>query len=217
MTTADPLTVAEAYLAEAGLLDAPGAVLYSGIDTLRPGPVYLLGLNPGGSEGSTLRDSLAGSRSGNNSYLDECWAPGGHEQPKGKATLQRRVRALCAAMKLDTRDVPASNLAFTRSTRTGTHLNFPEAVRLSLPVHRIFIDAIRPRFLMTFGQIDNFRQAVEITAIEQRSAEHGSWMAYRGSARIGEHRLAFGNIPHMSVWASDGRPDVVEWAIAGLT
>lgn len=46
---------AEAYLASqpiqggGTLLDASGAVLYSDVMTLVPGPVYFLGLNPGGS------------------------------------------------------------------------------------------------------------------------------------------------------------------------
>jgi hypothetical protein len=208
----DALTQAETYMEQVGLLDAPGAVLYSAAETLRPGPVYLLGLNPGGSGNETLRDSIAASRRGNNAYLDEAWTPGGHTQPIGCSTLQRRIQHLCAAMHLNTRDVPASNLVFTRSTRTGTHLNFGEALQLCRPVHDIFIGTIQPRYLMTFGSIANFREAVSITSIEERSAEHGQWMAYRGEARWGDHRLAFGNVPHMSLWASDKRSHIVDWA-----
>lgn len=209
----DPLSQAETYLQKAGLIDSPGAVLYSAASTLCPGPIYLLGLNPGGSEGATLRDSIAQSRTGHNAYLDEQWAPGGHLQPMGQATLQRRVQALCAAMGVDTRSVPASNLVFTRSTRTETHLDFSAALPLCLPVHKIFLKAIQPRFLMTFGSIDNFRGAVNITHSESRSAEHGTWKAHRGKAIVEGREIAFGNIPHMSLWASDKRPSVVQWAI----
>lgn len=73
---ASPLSHVELYLESAGLLDTPGKVLYSSEATLCRGPVYLLGLNPGGSEGATLRDSVAQSRSGHNAYLNEQWAPG---------------------------------------------------------------------------------------------------------------------------------------------
>lgn len=212
----DPLSRAEAYLEKAGLIDSPGAVLYSAAETLRPGPVYLLGLNPGGAEGSTLRDSIMRSRAQHNAYLDEEWAPGGHMQPKGQATLQRRIQNLCSIMGVDTRDVPASNLVFTRSTRISTHLSFPAALKLCLPVHDIFIDAIQPRFLMTFGSIANSKMAVNITHMEERSAKHGTWMAYRGKGTIAGREIAFGNVPHMSLWASDKRPEVVQWAIHGL-
>jgi hypothetical protein len=212
----DALTRAEAYLERVGLIDSPGAVLYSADFTLNPGPVYLLGLNPGGSEESTLRDSIQKSRAGRNAYLDEQWSPGGHIQPTGQATLQRRVQQLCAMMGLKTRDVPASNLVFTRSTRVGTHLNFGAALPVCLPVHEIFIEAIQPRFIMTFGSIDNFIPAVEVTYIERRSAEHGTWMVHRGRGRVAGRQVEFGNVPHMSLWASDKRPDVVRWVIESL-
>jgi hypothetical protein len=212
----DPLSRAEAYLEKAGLIDSPGAVLYSADETLRPGPVYLLGLNPGGAVDSTLRDSIMRSRAQNNAYLDEEWAPGGHVRPKGQATLQRRIQHLCSMMGIETRDVPASNLVFTRSTRVSTHLSFDAALKFCLPVHDIFIDAIRPRFLMTFGNIDNFKNAVAITHMEERSAQHHKWMAYRGNGTIAGREIAFGNVPHMSVWASDQRPEIVRWAIDAL-
>lgn len=214
--TAGALSRAEAYLERAGLIDSPGAVLYSADATLRPGPVYLLGLNPGGEEGHTLRDSILRSRAQHNAYLDEQWAPGGHIQPMGQATLQRRVQHLCAMMGMQTREVPASNLVFTRSTRVGTHLNFAAALPLCLPVHHIFIEAIRPRFLMTFGSIGNFASGVEITHLEHRSAQHGNWKAHRGIGVIGGREIAFGNVPHMSLWASDKRPEVMRWAFEGL-
>lgn len=211
-----PLDRAEAYLAEVGLIDQSGAVLYAGASTLRPGPVYLVGLNPGGSEGPSLRSSIAASRREHNAYLDEEWAPGGHWQPKGQATLQRRIQGLCARMGLDTRAVPASNLVFTRSSRLNKHLGFEEALRLCRPVHEIFVSAVQPRFLMTFGSIDNFERAVSITTIESRPADHGNWKAHRGTASLDGYSFAFGNVPHMSLWASDSRAEVVDWAIAGL-
>lgn len=211
----DALTKAAAYLASVDLLDAPGAVLYSSEATVRPGPVYLLGLNPGGAEDLTLRDSIARSRSGHNAYLDEQWAPGGHLRPRGQATLQRRVQGLCALMKLPTRDVPASNLVFTRSTRQSTHLDFQSALRLCQPVHHIFLEAIQPKFLMTFGSIENFREAATIRSVESRLAQHGTWKAHRGMATIGGRELRFGNVPHLSLWASDKRGDVVQWVLEG--
>ncbi len=212
----EPLDLAEKYLTEAGLIDQSGAVLYSGASTLRPGPIYLMGLNPGGSDGPSLRESIAASRREHNAYLDEEWAPGGHFQPMGQATLQRRVQNLCSRMGLDTRSVPASNLVFTRSSRLDKHLAFDEALKLCAPVHEIFIRAIKPRFMMTFGAIGNFKTAVTMTSIESRLANHGSWKAHRGTAMIDGLEFRFGNVPHLSLWGSDNRLEVVDWTLEGL-
>lgn len=208
------LDEAEAYLIEVGLIDRPGAVLYSAETTLAPGPVYLMGLNPGGSEGAALSQSLEKSRSGSNAYLDEVWAPGGRKRPKGQALLQRRIQSLCARLGRDTRDVPASNLAFTRSTGVATHPGFAGAVKLCQPVHKIFMDAIKPKFVMTFGNLKHFEGAVRVTEIESTDADHQGWKAHRGTANAFGHKVNFGNVPHLSVWASEYRMDVVDWVLA---
>lgn len=119
-------------------------------------------------------------------------------------------------MGVETRDTPASNLAFTRSTGLATHPGYAGAVELCAPVHALFMDAIRPRFVMTFGSLDHFASGVRIVSIESCDARHGSWKAHRGRAVAFGHEVAFGNVPHMSLWASDSRGDVVDWAIAGL-
>lgn len=207
------LDEAETLLASTGLLNEPGAVLYSGASTLCPGPVYLLGLNPGGSGGSTLQESLASARQEHNCYLDEQWSPGGRMQPRGQAVLQRRVQQLCAALGLDTRRVPASNLVFTRSTRLATHSNFQSAADACNGVHEIFLSEIQPSILFTYGSIENFRGLVQLSNLESRSAEHGTWMAHKGIAKFKGRIMKFVNIPHMSLWASDKRPNVINWIL----
>ncbi|MWV27476.1 hypothetical protein [Aurantiacibacter rhizosphaerae] len=212
----DVLDNAEIYLSDIGLINRPGAVLYSSDETLTKGPVYLLGLNPGGSESSTLQDSIDASRRGNNAFLDEEWAPGGHILPKGQSTMQRRIKALCGEMGVATRSTPASNLAFTRSTGVATHPGYRGAVKLCEPVHKMFIEAIEPLFLMTFGHIEHFASGIEIISQESRSADHGKWQAHRGEASAFGFYVRFGNVPHLSVWGSDTREDVVRWSIEGL-
>ncbi|MEM8825422.1 MAG: hypothetical protein AAGD40_00645, partial [Pseudomonadota bacterium] len=170
-------------------------------------------LNPGGNKGSSLAGSIRTARHGNNAYLDEVWSPNGRDQRRGQSVLQRRVQHLCRDMGQDTRDVPASNLAFTRSVDISTHADFDDAVRMCMPVHHIFLRAIRPVFLMTFGSIDHFRKAGFNGQYETRSAEHGGWKAYRGSTTVDGCNYLFGNVPHMSVWASDRRPAVMDWVL----
>lgn len=211
-----PLDEAETYLSSKGLLDQPGIVLYSGAETLVSGPVYLLGLNPGGDSATTLRQSIATARRGNNAYLDESWNPGGHFQPKGQATLQRRVQHLCRFLGLETRKVPASNLAFTRSRRLDGHHGYSDDVRLCLPVHQIFLRAIQPRMLVTFGNVQHFAHAFKISRQETKPAEHGDWKVHRGRIVIEGREVHFANIPHMSLWASDKRESVLRWAMDAI-
>jgi hypothetical protein len=211
-----PLSRAEDYLTQAGLLNEPGKVLYSSEVTLRSGPVYLLGLNPGGFEGATLGESVVQSRTGHNAYLDEQWSRKKRLQPIGDALLQRRIRHLCEVMNLDPRAVPASNLVFTRSSRINTHADFPTAVAMCTPVHVIFMEAIKPSFLMTFGSLANFRKAVTIIRCESRSAGHAAWKAHRGRLIFAGREVEFGNVPHMSLWASDKHLDVLRWTVAAM-
>ena len=209
----DTLKKAEAILAETGMLDQPGAVLYSGASTLRMSPAYLLGLNPGGSGGATLRDSIMASRREHNCYLDEQWSPGGRLQPMGQAVLQRRIQDVCARLGLQTRSVPASNLVFTRSTRLAAHPNFRSSAEVCKAVHEIFIEAIQPELLITYGAIENFGAQFNLSAVETASAEHGTWQAHRGLANIGGRAIRFANFPHFSIWASDKRADVMKWGL----
>ena len=63
------------------LLDKSGEVLYSGAASLKPGPIYFLGLNPGGDPEDPLLSSLTIAKSladlptkTENSYLDTIWS-----------------------------------------------------------------------------------------------------------------------------------------------
>ena len=127
--------------------------------------------------------------------------------------MQRRVQELCQEMRVATRSTPASNLAFTRSTGIASHPGYKGSVKLCEPVHKMFMEAIEPKFLMTFGQIDHFASGVEIISKESRCAQHGQWKAHRGEALAFGFRVRFGNVPHLSFWASNARKDVVRWAI----
>lgn len=203
----------EAYLDAVNLLDASGAVLYTGEQNLRQGPVYLLGLNPGGDSGGSLRESIASARTGHNAYTDEPWANRRASYKTGQAPLQLRVKRLCEQMGLEVAKVPASNLVFTRSRNTGAHLGFDEALDLCLPAHKIFMDTIRPSFLMTFGALRYFERASDELQVERRDARYGNWSAYRGRARLLGHELAFGNVPHMSYWDNRTRGEIVDWVL----
>ena len=85
------------HLHDAKIQDWCGKVLYSSINTLKKGPVYLLGYNPGGDpakESMTLAEHVSQSPPDWNEYVDAEWMPRGIRCPAGQALLQRRVRWL---------------------------------------------------------------------------------------------------------------------------
>lgn len=81
-----------------GLQEKSGSVFFSEQETLRPGPVYFLGINPGGSPDQNDRDEGILKniipRSGENAYY-EAWepcAPGAHP-------FQRNVKKFLGSLK----------------------------------------------------------------------------------------------------------------------
>jgi hypothetical protein len=175
-----------------------------------------MGLNPGGSAGASLRQSIAASRRGNNAYLDEEWEKDGRTLEKGEAVLQRRIQRIAELVGVDLREIPASNLVFTRSKRLGEHMDFGEALRRCLPAHEMFIRVIQPKLVFTFGNVSHFKNAFELFGVESRDAKHNRWQAHRGEAKLGDLTFHFGNVPHLSVWGGQSREDVLRWALEPL-
>ena len=94
-----------------------GRILLSPALTLRRGPLYLVGLNPGRKswskkkEESALVDNLV-SKGDCHAYTCEQWSP---RHLAGSDALQLRARWLCSEIGFDIRMVCASNLSFVRS------------------------------------------------------------------------------------------------------
>ncbi|WP_127103287.1 MULTISPECIES: hypothetical protein [unclassified Asaia] len=207
------LDQAEAYLASQAshgknsLLDASGAVLYSDVTTLKSGPVYFLGLNPGGSPESTpdgtLGHSLAASRSGLNAFLDQSWRDPPKTLRPGEAPLQRRIQMLFVMMGLEVRSVAASNLVFTRSRNLRLHENFTLAIAQCRPVHELFVQAIHPRIILTHGSRNAFRRGINADFFNFYEAHHAAWKIHSGVCTIAGRRIPVINMPHLSFWAID--------------
>jgi len=92
----------------APIIDRSGSVLYSAQSTLRPGKLYLLGLNPGGDPtrhhtiGEDL-DQLPHRK--RNAYIHESWE---RHREAGRAPLQQRVQWLMRKLGQDVEDVCAA-------------------------------------------------------------------------------------------------------------
>ncbi|WP_438381359.1 hypothetical protein ABHV46_10160 [Asaia sp. BMEF1] len=224
----DVLSEAEIFLAgqllEDGrqFLDHSGSILYSSVTTLAPGPVYFLGLNPGGSPQNnaerTLRHSLAEIRNGRNAFCDDIWGDWPGQYERGMAPLQRRVRGIFGKLGLDTRSVPATNLVFTRSRNIRAHSGFRHAISRCKPTHERFIQAVQPRLILTHGCCDFFKEAFDVRIRDEREAHHARWKARIGTCRVNDTEIGFANLPHLSLWASNApteqgsqRRAVIDW------
>jgi hypothetical protein len=190
------------------ILPRSGEVLYSAAATLRPGSVYLLGLNPGGSpEDPRLRElTIAKSLADlptktTNSYLDTTWV--------GRGLLQSRVIGLLKALDLDVKDVAASNLSFVRSkeAKTGQIRFFAD---VCWPVHEKILEIVKPRLVLAYGDETYWYLAKQLGGRNHAKYRcgHGSWSC-RNFAVGGRFQVA--SVPHLSWYAISNHPEVVDW------
>lgn len=150
---------------------APGAVLYSGLDTVRPGPVYVMGLNPGGDPKVTTR-SIADCwprRGRFSEYVHSCWVCEGpdvkcdHVDASGTVKAQhlvkhqRNVLAVMAALGRTPVDVLATNAVFARSKRVAslrddTGADLESWWKACWPMHQALLGIVRPRVIVSLGR-----------------------------------------------------------------
>ena len=77
------------------LLHKHGEVIYSSHETIKQGPVYLLGLNPGGDGFISIDEHIDGMLTRTtNAFIDDEFSSGGRKLAPGEAPLQKRVRWL---------------------------------------------------------------------------------------------------------------------------
>jgi hypothetical protein len=176
-----------------------GGVMLSGVDTLRPGSAYIMGLNPGGNPAApgyerSIFDSIHDRRDFS-CYTDECWqskcaGPAGQcEHLNGRKVKaeflvkhQRNAIAIATALGLDITDIFSANAIFARSTRLATlkeqtgH-DLEEWWAACWKVHQQFLAIVRPKVIISLGYGTN-SSAFGLLWREAKQPE------YR---RIGEH------------------------------
>lgn len=154
MLASDPLQFAK--LLDSRIGDRSGAVFYSGRSAFTAHrPIYLLGLNPGGSPISqaseTIGCDLAEWSSGPerwSAYTDRSWR--GSEP--GTYGIQPRIRHMFDRLELDLRDIPASNVLFVRSNDEAALAAEKQALLgLCWPVHRAIIGVLGVSTLICLG------------------------------------------------------------------
>ena len=139
------------------LLAHSGSVFYSGRKAFStPSRLYILGLNPGGSPNEQAAETVdwhtkkvLNGAADWSAYQDEEW----QGKPPGTFGMQPRVLHLLDQLKLEPRNVPASNVVFVRSAREKDIKNrFRPLAELCWPFHQAVIEELRVRVVLCFGQ-----------------------------------------------------------------
>jgi hypothetical protein len=173
MTVEDVRALVDEQLGPRGLAELSGSVLYSGIDTLRPGPFYIMGLNPGGAptEGTSSIASSIHERRPWSAYTQDCWVPActdpnpcghvgkeGRVDPRHLSRHQKHVGTLISALGTRPEEVFATNAIFARSKDEASlkaqadGMNSWKWWRASWPIHQRFLREVRPRWIITLGK-----------------------------------------------------------------
>lgn len=133
-----------------------GSLFYSGPSAFEGHrPLYILGLNPGGSPITQADETVAHDLTEWkaltkpwSAYLDESW----QGRPPGAHGMQPRMRHMFDQLGLNLREVPASNVVFVRSANEAA-LAAEKASLLSQcwPVHDAVIRDLDVRVILCLG------------------------------------------------------------------
>jgi hypothetical protein len=147
-----------AKLIPKSLMDVSGSVFYSGRNAFKtPKDLYILGLNPGGSQIKQREETISWHTEKTLSnlnpewseYKDESW----NRYPPGTYGLQPRILHLLCQLKISPYDVPASNICFVRSNREKTiSINLSNYAELCWPFHQSVIDTLKVKVILCFGK-----------------------------------------------------------------
>lgn len=201
------------------LVNQPGKILYSSHETLCQGDVYLLGYNPGGSEGPSISDSISNMLSQlDNAYLDEDWSNGAGDYKKGQAPLQKRVELLITALGYDLKAVCASNLIFAQSVNANGVSS--ALADVCWPVHEAIISIVKPKVILVFGNGApspfSYLHTKYQGQIESYDSGHGVWKVKTFTANIEGRSVRIIGFPHFSRYKPKGEGQMINWLKAQM-
>ncbi len=220
MDTNELVKKVSGLLSQQNLLNRSGAVLYSAAKTITKGDVYILGLNPGGTQGPTLAEHLEKLPAKiDNDYLATDWG----NRDGTLAPLQIRLAELLKVWNHYIEDVCASNLIFMQS-RDASGIQFPEDAALCWPVHEKLLEIVQPKRILVFGNssrspyrflFDKFgSNAFESIIL----AGHGNWKCRSFVATHLGRKVRVYGLPHLSRYSPlDSRGKVKEHIVEWLT
>jgi hypothetical protein len=198
----------------ADILSFGGRILYSSADTLRPGVLYLLGLNPGadpdGLDYRNIGESLdLLPLKTTNSYVHEKWD---ERAEPGDDKLQRRVRWLLESLDLETCTVCATNLIFARSDGEAG-CGYPRLADKCWPVHEKILGIVQPQAILCFGNLpfDYIQKRGGRGSVSTYPSGHGDWQCRSVRAQVAGRWVNVVGVPHLSRYDICGKTGVVSW------
>ena len=195
-----------------------GGILYTSHENLRPGPIYLLGFNPGGEGGPSLGSNIEEMLDyTENSYTDEAYTNRAVASGSGEAVLQKRVRRLLASIGWESGEVCASNLIFVQS-RDATGIE-RRLVDQCWPVHEAILDLVRPKLIIAFGNGEKDSTYAYLRNLLEgqeehpspRQAGHGNWSLKGWKTHWRGQPMYVAGIPHMSRYEPAKAPSIPAW------
>ncbi|MDZ4733248.1 MAG: hypothetical protein SGJ16_06660 [Nitrospirota bacterium] len=211
------------------------AVFYSNpTETLKPGELYLIGLNPGGSEKDKTGEDISYEKESFKAWQTmKAWYPFGDDDcgdVSKRTQLQRRICSLIEELQkslphelIGTEYVFASNLYFFRTPDQQILKDLLKALPQDLGdcwyFHREFLEKVQPRAILTFGNGDGFSTFTKVCEKLGGTPEPGE--RWNGRVRTkysiiqpfwNRRRIALIGLPHLSrYWFGENRrEDVVD-------
>ena len=179
--------------------ECSGRVLYSSVDTLCPGRIYTLGINPGldpyGLDYRTIRASLDDLPNYRKSaYRDESWDLG---VPAGSDPLQQNWCWLMTQLGFNLDTVCASNIVFAR-TRGGIEAR--RYVAACWPVHERILRVVQPRYILAFGKLplETITPRLRnLGLVDTFPARHQNWTCAVFSGEYDGRSVKVLGVPHL--------------------
>ncbi|HWZ35733.1 MAG TPA: hypothetical protein VNW51_06205 [Mucilaginibacter sp.] len=198
------------------ILEEKGSIVYSSVNSICKGNLYIMGLNPGGKDGKTIKQTLDElPNKSNNSYEDDDkWGNIKQFEP-GQHPLQKNYKCLKKSLNAD-KEIFSTNLIFTQSTDQGG-ANYPTNAEYCWNVHKKFINIIDPKCLIVFGigsvspyNFIKHNYTLEVDPNPQKSG-HGNWPIYCAETAIENKKRLIIGVPHLSIYSISTKPEVIEW------
>lgn len=200
-------------LRQATIVDKPGKLLYSAGSTLKPHDIYFLGTKPGGTLPTTIRESLSDLDDGRNEYLDYQW----EGRPPGEHKLQKQVRRFVEGLGYGVRDVPATNIVFTRDRSIDSHPDLDGDAVACWPIHRLILKLVQPKAIIVFGSGEEksafayLRRFLSPRTIESIPAGQQPFSCHRFEGFVDGRLLRVAAVPHLTRYSPYTRPNIMRW------
>ncbi|MBN2570049.1 MAG: hypothetical protein JXB42_11520 [Deltaproteobacteria bacterium] len=205
------------------------------LNTLKEGPVYYLGFNPGGSiekEGDFKNfEDLTYFKEKKKDwcdFVDEAWPQKDKTFPPGKAPLQRRVKVALEEIlsllnvEVNIRNVFCTNLYFFRSNKAVDIFEYEKYDCWNY--HKEFLKIVRPKLIVCNGNGEKFSAYANLknnmikpsTNMKKNEPSHQYGKYFMKSFLIENSTWGISNVlvigfPHLSRFAADSDEHKPKW------